>query len=90
MPAPRWPRPTRPAAGSRETTPGTAAEQYADDAQALRRKIADLQAQQKETIQRLSRQTSSVEEIGVALARLEQEIARAKEQLSRMLYQNPQ
>ena len=90
MPAPRWPRPTRPAAGSGEITPNTAAEQYADDAQALRRKIADLQAQQKETIQRLSRQTSSVEEIGVALARLEQEIARAKEQLSRMLYQNPQ
>ena len=50
---------------------------------ALRQRIADLQAQQKEAILRLSTQRTSVEEVGVALAELEKELSVAQEQLAR-------
>jgi chromosome segregation ATPase len=61
------------------------AEQDRQTVAALRQKIADLQARQKEAIHRLSTQTTSVEEVGVALAELENELKEAQEQLRRLL-----
>jgi uncharacterized coiled-coil protein SlyX len=71
---------------SRGAAPNSEAQQHADDLQALCNKIASLEAQQKEIIQRFSIQRGSVEELGVALARVEKELAQAKDQLKRAAY----
>jgi hypothetical protein len=54
---------------------------------ALRQRIAELQAKQKEAIQRLATQRTSVEEVGVTLADLEKELSEAQEQLKRLIEQ---
>jgi hypothetical protein len=64
-------------------SPKLKAEQDWQEMAALRQKIADLQARQKETILRLSTQRSPVEEVGVALAELEKELSVAQQQLAR-------
>src|SRR5215469_16173784 len=64
-------------------SPKLKAEQDWQEMAALRQRIADLQAQQKEAILRLSTQRTSVEEVGVALAELEKELSVAQEQLAR-------
>jgi hypothetical protein len=63
-------------------SPKLKAEQDWQQMAALRQKIADLQARQKEAILRLSTQRTSVEEVGVALAELEKELSVAREQLA--------
>jgi chromosome segregation ATPase len=70
----------------RASAPGPQSEQSAAEVDALRRRIAELQAQQKETIHRLSTQRVSVEEVGVELEKLEKELSVAKEQLRRMVH----
>ena len=75
-----------PSGGERKeggVSPKQKAEQDWQQMAALRQKIADLQARQKETILRLSTQRSPVEEVGVALAELEKELSVAQEQLAR-------
>ena len=68
-------------------SPKLKAEQDWQQMAALRQKIADLQARQKEAILRLSTQRTSVEEVGVALAELEKELKEAQEQLKRLIDQ---
>jgi uncharacterized coiled-coil protein SlyX len=65
-------------------SPKPKAEQDWQNMAALRQKIADLHARQKEAIQRLASQRTSVEEVGVALAELEKELSVAQGQLSRL------
>jgi hypothetical protein len=52
---------------------------------ALRRKIAILQEQQKDAIQRLSMQRISMQDVGLELARLEDELATAQKLLENRL-----
>jgi len=68
-------------------SPKSKAEQDWQTIAALRQKIADLQARQKEAIHKLSTQRTSVEEVGVALAELEKELKEAQEQLKRLIDQ---
>ena len=64
-------------------SPKLKAEQDWQQMAALRQKIADLQAKQKEAILRLSTLRTPVAEVGVALAELEKELSVAQEQLAR-------
>ncbi len=80
MPNSLWPGQTPP--GAEKNDP-----QVAQNAAALRRKIVELEIQQKEAIQRLSTQRISVEEVGMALAKLENELSTARAQLRRVINQ---
>ena len=68
-------------------SPKAKAEQDWQNIVALRQRIADLHARQKEAIHKLSTGRTSVEEVGVALAELEKELKEAQEQLKLLVDQ---
>ena len=83
-----WSGPTRLSGEKKDgVAPKPKAEQDWQNMAALRQKIADLHARQKEAIHKLSTQRTSVEEVGVTLAELEKELSVAQEQLGQLVQQ---